>query len=81
MLRSFYAVDSLGNVYEPCDRRAYDGKSQTLAGNPYRAGPFTTNWELWLSGYQSGADWIELRYDRAGRDIRLRVDLRGGGVP
>ena len=80
VLRSFYAVDSLGNVYEAFDR-GYDAKSQTLAGNPRRSGLFTVTWDMWLSGYRAqGADWIELRYDRAGRDIRLRVDLRGGGA-
>ncbi len=38
-------------------------------------------WQLWLSGFCSqDADWIELRYDRSGRDVRLRVDLRGGAA-
>lgn len=82
VLRSFYAVDSLGNVYGAFDRCGYNGKSQTLAGNSYRTGLCVVTWELWLSGYRAqGADWIELRYDRAGRDVRLRVDLRGGDAP
>jgi len=35
--------------------------------------------DLWLNNFSSQeAQWIELRYDRDGRDIRLRIDLNGG---
>ena len=34
---------------------------------------------MWLSGYVSQeAQWIELRYQRAGRNLVLRIDLEGG---
>ena len=80
-LREFYAVDSLGNRYEAFNK-SYYGKEPTLAGNAIlRTGLCAVTWELWLSEYHShGAEWIELRYDRSGRDVRLRVYLPGGGA-
>ncbi|MBR6704920.1 MAG: hypothetical protein IKI82_05765 [Lachnospiraceae bacterium] len=83
ILREFYAVDSLGQVYKAFNRTDYrDPEDQVLAGNPYSSsGLGTVRWSLWLTNYCSQeADWIELRYDLAGRDLRLRVDLKGGGV-
>ena len=80
VLREFYAVDSLGNRYEAYSRSFY-GKTPTLVGNPVRTGMCTMTWELWLSEYCSqDAEWIELRYDQSGRDVRLRIDLTGGGT-
>ena len=78
IMREFYAVDSLGSRYE-AHMRSHYGKDPTLAGNPHRSGLFTVTWEMWLSEYRSdGADWIELRYDQSGRDVRLRINLTGG---
>lgn len=83
VLREFYAVDSLGNRYEAFNKSYYGyGKDPTLAGNAVlRTGLCTVTWGLWLSEYCShDAEWIELRYDRSGRDVRLRVNLPGGGA-
>jgi len=78
ILREFYAMDSLGNRYEAFGKRLYVMEPM-LTGNPHRSGLSTVTWEMWLSGYCShGAEWIELRYDQAGRDVRLRIDLTGG---
>lgn len=80
VLREFYAVDSLGNVYAPFRLSLHSG-DRALVGNPSRRKPFTVTWDMWLEGYCSQqAEWIELRYDKAGRDVRLRVDLTGGGA-
>lgn len=50
-----------------------------VIGNLTRKGPFSYTMELWLSNFRSeDADWIEIRYDREGRDIVLRIDLTGG---
>ena len=78
-LREFYAVDSLGNRYE-ASNKSYYGCEPSLAGNAVlRTGLCAVTWELWLSEYCShGAEWIELRYDRSGRNVRLRVVLPGG---
>ena len=76
VLREFIAVDSLGNTYSAFNhvRQQYD--TPTLIGNYSRSGLFTYTWTLWLSGYQSQeAEWIELRYERSGRNVRLTIDL------
>ena len=76
----FYAVDSLGNRYEAFPDAWRDGSEPMLlwTGN-INTGVCTVTHICSLMGYCSqGAEWIELRYDRAGRDVRLRVYLPGG---
>ena len=74
----FWAVDSLGNVYVPYRKAAYDTQS-FVNGNLERTGLFTYRMDMWLTNFQSqDAQWIELRYERDGRDLRLRIDLTGG---
>lgn len=78
ILREFYAIDSLGNYYYSSWEYGYTDEPAIL-GNPTRTGYFTTSHEMWLTNYVShDAEWIELRYDRSGRDIVLRIDLTGG---
>ena len=79
ILREFYAVDSLGNVYGAFNRTPHGGDTPLLSGNAYRTGLCTVTWVLSLRNYCSReAEWLELRYDQSGRDIRLCVDLKGG---
>ena len=76
----FYAMDSLGNRYEAFPDAWRDGSEPMLlwTGN-INTGVCTVTHICSLMGYCSqGAEWIELRYDRAGRDVRLRVYLPGG---
>lgn len=76
--RWFYAVDSLGNHYYS-DQEYIWTNEPSLSGNGTQTGPFTYTWYLWANNYVSqDAEWIELRYDRDGRDIVLRIDLTGG---
>jgi hypothetical protein len=78
ILREFSAVDSLGNRYAAFWEQGFTDEP-AVRGNPCRTGCLTTSHLMWLDNYVSqDADWIELRYDRAGRDIRLRIDLTGG---
>ena len=76
--RWFYAVDSLGNVYHA----AYEtgaAKVPAITGSVYHAGPLTYIHDMYLTDYVSqDAQWIDLCYHRAGRDIVLRIDLTGG---
>ncbi len=78
ILREFSAVDSLGNHYAA----SWDAGNPDIPhvrGNPVRTGYFTIEHNMWLSGYVSQeAQWIELRYQRAGRNLVLRIDLEGG---
>lgn len=76
----FWAVDSLGNVYASYNNDGYTWQ-KAVYGNVYGTGFFSHTIKLWFSNFCSqDAEWIELRYDRSGRDIRLRIDLRGGGT-
>lgn len=76
--RWFYAVDSLGHYYYACFE-AGRAEDPAIAGNGSRTGLFTYTFDMWADHYCSqDADWLELRYDRDGRDIALRIDLTGG---
>ena len=78
--RWFSAVDSLGNCYYnmyESDRTT--GTAPAVVGNGMRTGLFTWTFDMWVENYCSQeAEWLELRYDRDGRDLRLRIDLTGG---
>lgn len=78
----FYAVDDRGNHYGSCADLSdviyawqYD---RWLLGNDFATGLRTSVYEAWVENLDPEADWIELRYDRDGRDVRLRIDLTGG---
>lgn len=73
----FWAVDSMGNHYA-CKRDAmYDDVPKVAyQGGFYSQGFGASN--LKITHFNSAAQWIELRYDRDGRDIVLRIDLTGG---
>ena len=75
--RWFWAEDDRGNYYASF-YESIPG-SRYVSGNSYRTGFFTRTYEMWLSGYE-GEDlqWVDLHYDRSGRDITLRIDLTGG---
>ncbi len=78
-MREFYAVDSLGNRYNSYEE-SYHVNDPALVGGYMRSGYCTQTWQMWLAEYCSQeAEWIELRYDQSGRDVRLRIDLTGGG--
>jgi hypothetical protein len=81
VLREFYAVDSLGNRYESTNRADPNTEAPSLWMNVTRTGLFSYTWFVGFYYYRShDADWIELRYDKAGRSVRLRVELEGGGA-
>lgn len=78
-LHDFYAVDSLGNVYLAYNDATYS-VNRFVSGNLEQNGPFSWTMDMWLQSFVcEGAEWIEIRYDRDGRDIHLRIDLTGGG--
>ena len=79
--RDFYAVDDLGNYYWSSDdpEVIYTWQTQrSLRGNFHATGLWTSEYEASISEVDRSASWIELRYDRDGRDVRLRIDLTGG---
>ena len=75
--RWMYGVDSQGSYYYSCYESGSTGAC--LRGNGSRAGMFTYTWDMWVEDYASqDAQWLELRYERDGRDLVLRIDLTGG---
>lgn len=76
----FYAVDDLGNVYisyEQAGRASWNGQKM-LGGDRGPIDPWTCIYQAKLTSLDPEASWVEIRYDREGRDIRLRIDLTGG---
>lgn len=82
--RSFYAVDDLGNTYMSASyywsswSSRNNGKEKALVGNYGLSSLWSSDYQAWISSIDPDAQWIELRYDRDGRDVRLRIDLTGG---
>lgn len=73
----FWAVDSKGNYYASKAEAAYaDIPKVTYSGGFYSQCFCAQNLEI--THFNSTADWVELHYDRDGRDIILRIDLTGG---
>ncbi|MBQ7801122.1 MAG: hypothetical protein IJ375_02220 [Oscillospiraceae bacterium] len=74
-----WAEDSLGNYYYPFYLDNAVAGDPGVTGNCYHSAPFTYTLDMWLSNFCSmDADWIDIHYDRSGRDIVLRIDLTGG---
>ena len=74
--RYFYAVDDLGNRYE--DFWAVRNDDMQLAGNYSQVSLWRSRYAARIARLDPDASWVELRYDRDGRDVRLRIDLTGG---
>ena len=74
-------MDSLGNRYKAANRSDNGTEGPHLRMSCHRSDFFTYTWEVQLDSCRSQeAEWIELRYDKAGRSVRLRADLKGGGA-
>ena len=85
ILNEAYAVDSLGNYYQNFQSIYYDWETDEKSGwkqmdlgwGDYRT--LTTWWyEFSIASLDPEAEWVELRYDRAGQNLILRIDLTGG---
>lgn len=79
--RDFYVVDDQGNHYwsmnDPDVIYTWQDE-RSLCGNYGPSGLWTSEYEASINTIDPAASWIELRYDRDGRDVRLRIDLTGG---
>ncbi len=78
--RSFYAVDDQGNRYDYHYLDWYtDPDGKYLLMDRWSTGVGGNMSVLSITGLPSeGVQWIELRYDRDGRNLALRIDLTGG---
>lgn len=72
-----WAVDSLGNVYSSRWEANYANIPKLKWGGGYFTGNLAVQ-GLCLTQFDSEAQWVELRYDRDGREIVLHIDLTGG---
>lgn len=73
----FWAQDSLGNYYACRKDVMYDDVPKVAYQGGFYSQFFTSD-HLEISHFDSKAEWVELCYDRDGRDIVLRIDLTGG---
>lgn len=77
--RWMWAEDSLGNYYYSFHEDGNYHLYPVVVGNSYHTGPFTYTHDMWLSNFCSQeAEWIDLHYDRSGRNIVFRIHLTGG---
>ena len=74
----FWAVDSFGNYYVSIREAAYDDIPRIKRAG-YATSECIAHYTFILSDFHCEAEWVELHYDRDGRDIVLRIDLTGGG--
>lgn len=73
-----WAQDSLGNIYLSAARDT-PAHEPALQVTQYHTGRTTYVQDIWIFQYVSqDAEWLELHYDRSGRDMVLRIDLPGG---
>jgi hypothetical protein len=77
-LRWMWAVDSQGTYYTSFEE-ADDNTQNHIQYTVYRSGLFTYTYDLSFRDTENDMTWIELHYDRDGRDLVFRVDLAGGG--
>lgn len=74
----FWAEDSLGNHYYGMWENANSAESY-IVGNYYHTAPLTYTLDMWMTNFCSQeAEWIDVHYDRAGRNIVFRINLTGG---
>lgn len=74
----FWAVDSQGTVYLSDSRLRDSTQPQLCFLRSIRSSSGPDMYDLILTGFDCNAQWVELHYDRDGRDIVLRIDLTGG---
>lgn len=72
----FWAQDSLGNRYDSYD---FDqGSASFLSTYRSQSGIFTWTHECMIIGLSPDATWVDIYYDRDGRNHVLHIDLMGG---
>lgn len=79
-VRHMWAVDSNGTYYQSFEN-SLDASGDGAPWVSYRVfntGLFTYEYELTFQEPSENMQWVELHYDRDGRNMVLRVDLTGG---
>lgn len=73
----FWAVDSNGNYYASRIDAQYADIPKVVYGGGFYSQGFCSQ-DLEITHFDGTAEWLELHYNRDGRDIVLRIDLTGG---
>ena len=76
VLNDFWAIDSEGNYYSPRSQSAYGQRRVAEGGYSKSTGEYHIT--LMLTLFDTDAQWVELCYDRDGRNIVFHIDLTGG---
>lgn len=74
----FWAEDSQGNRYESHYSTGPDSEGAVLYTYDNNTSPFTHTYEMWINGGLTGSQWLDIHYDRDGRNYVLHIDLTGG---
>ena len=75
------AEDSLGNQYV-CSGLDSPAREPAIQAIQYHTGPTAYILDLWIFQYVSqDAQWLDLHYNRGGRDLTFRIPLTGGDLP
>ena len=73
----FWAVDSKGNYYASIHEAGYENIPR-LDAMGYSTSACIAHYHFVIHDFDCDAQWLELHYDRDGRDVVLRIDLTGG---
>ena len=76
-LNEFWAVDSKGNYYASIHEAGYENIPR-LDPLGWSTSNCIGHYHFKITDFDCDAQWVELHYDRDGRDIVLRIDLTGG---
>lgn len=77
VMRHIWAIDSNGNRYASSAEANYRDIPRVARGAWSRSAVNSTHY-LTIMHFDCSAEWVELHYDRDGRDVVLRIDLTGG---
>lgn len=73
----FWAVDSSGNYYASEAEEGYNNVPSIFSNGMSSSGCIAS-YHMIIKEFDCDAQWVELHYDRDGRDVVLRIDLTGG---
>lgn len=75
----FYAVDNTGRRYDSFYER--DEDDMYINTSSIRDGVFSCTIECWINDFEpEGVKWVDICYERDGRNYTMRINLTGGGT-
>lgn len=74
----FRAEDSLGTYYYSMNTQDYRLEEPCVYVRGSQTSPLTYEYDLWINDIDPSVQWVDIIYDRDGRDHALRIHLTGG---